>query len=383
MSSSATTQAPTSRSPQQIWELALAQLQLQMTRATFDTWVKETHAVAGDGDSLVVGVKSVFAQDWLENRLFATIQRVLTNIMGHPVELRFVVEPDVPAADRAITVPVEERDDWPIAESPGPVLSPGQQVAQADYYKGFFEKGGVGFSLLVHHTTYYWMPLLGPAFFLWKFLDSADIRSLKSIKPNFWSLPQKYSYVELATKLNRQHSRYICGDALECHQSREARQAGHPLQSQDDCCLSSAYRWLRLISHPKHKGLICKHWKDGLLEILCQEGLAAVELIPGERKPTIQVWRMPPVLTPRQYARLNVHLQADYDHWLDQYGQMFNIHSRQEWRSIEEPSLAPLMPAYDQLQVSHNFEQRPKKQEFNREAFANPNFRPDVDQYLT
>ena len=220
------------------------------------------------------------------------------------------------------------------------------------------------------------MPLLGPAFFLWKLLESNNPRSLKAIGPNYWSLPKKYSYTELATKLNRRHSRYISGDTLECEQSRLVRKTGQPLKCQEDCCGSPTYDLLRLKPHPKGQGLICQHWKLGLLEILRQEGLAAVELNPEERKPTIQIWRMLPIITPQQYARLSSQLQSDYDDGLDHYGHLFDIHDRQSWQAISEPSLAPLMPGYDQVQVVDSFDQRRKKQDFLEHAYPNPNFVP-------
>ncbi len=103
-----------------------------------------------------------------------------------------------------------------------------------------------------------------------------------------------------------------------------------------------------------------------------------MELNAGERKPTLQVWRMPPVLTPRQYARLNAELQADYDRWLERYGPLFGLHSRSQWQAIEASTLAPLMPGYEQAQVSHNFEERPKKREFRQAGFANPRYSSEV-----
>lgn len=118
--------------------------------------------------------------------------------------------------------------------------------------------------------------------------------------------------------------------------------------------MNPTYDRLRLTPHPKGQGQICKYWKDGLLEILCQEGLAVVELKPRERKPTIQVWRMPPILTPYQYARLNAQIQADYDSWLERYGHLFNVPHQLAWEAIEEQAIAPLMPCYDQAEISHN-----------------------------
>jgi hypothetical protein len=119
---------------------------------------------------------------------------------------------------------------------------------------------------------------------------------------------------------------------------------------------------------------MCQHWKNGLLDILRQEGLAVVELNTGERKPTIQIWRMPPIITPRQYARLNEQIQSDYDDWLDKFGHLFGISDRKTWQAIEEPTLVPLMPGYDQVQVIDNFDQRQKKQEFVENTFPNPHF---------
>ena len=76
----------------QVWHVALGQLQLQMTRATFDTWVKDTHIISQNDDSLVIGTKSAFAKDWLENRLLTTISRTVANILGHAVQIQFVVD---------------------------------------------------------------------------------------------------------------------------------------------------------------------------------------------------------------------------------------------------------------------------------------------------
>jgi hypothetical protein len=126
--------------------------------------------------------------------------------------------------------------------------------------------------------------------------------------------------------------------------------------------------------------VICQHWKDGLLDLLHREGLVALELKSGERKPTLQVWRLLPLLTPRQYARLNSQLQADYDAWLEQYGHLFGLADRATGAAITEASLAPLMPGYDQAQVSDNFAQRRKKQDFLQQAVPNPGFNSGMTQ---
>ena len=75
-----------------IWQAALGELQLQMTKATFDTWVRNTRLLSCQDGDFVIGVHNAFARDWLENRLLTTVKRTLVGIVGHPVEVRFVLE---------------------------------------------------------------------------------------------------------------------------------------------------------------------------------------------------------------------------------------------------------------------------------------------------
>jgi chromosomal replication initiator protein len=83
----------------QIWQAALGELQLQMTRGTFDTWLKHTEVISFEDGCFVVGVHSAYAVDWLENRLLPTIKRTLQRLMGRSVQVRFIVNP--PALDVA------------------------------------------------------------------------------------------------------------------------------------------------------------------------------------------------------------------------------------------------------------------------------------------
>lgn len=76
----------------QVWQNVLSQLQLQMARATFDTWLKDTRLVSREDSTLVIGTKTTFAKDWLENRLLTTINRTAASIVGHPVDILFVVD---------------------------------------------------------------------------------------------------------------------------------------------------------------------------------------------------------------------------------------------------------------------------------------------------
>lgn len=99
--------------PEAAWKATLGELELQMTRATFNTWLKDACLLTCDDDMYVVGVRNDYAKDWLENRLRETILRTLTAIVGRSVEIRFVVW-----ADEIIKQPeIMHRDDTPLKTS--------------------------------------------------------------------------------------------------------------------------------------------------------------------------------------------------------------------------------------------------------------------------
>jgi chromosomal replication initiator protein len=73
------------------WDAALGDIQLQLTRATFDTWMKGTELVGLDGDCYVISTPSPYAVEWLENRLQKMIKQTLERHIGGLVSLKFVV----------------------------------------------------------------------------------------------------------------------------------------------------------------------------------------------------------------------------------------------------------------------------------------------------
>ena len=73
------------------WSHALKALQMEMPRASFETWVRDTRAVYYDGSALSVGVRNQYARDWLESRLTDTVERLLLEDLNQPVSISFVV----------------------------------------------------------------------------------------------------------------------------------------------------------------------------------------------------------------------------------------------------------------------------------------------------
>jgi uncharacterized membrane-anchored protein len=71
-----------------VWTATLAELQLQMSKATFDTWVKPTFPIGFrvEGDELVIGVRNAYAKQWLDNRLYGMIERTLQHVLGRSIK---------------------------------------------------------------------------------------------------------------------------------------------------------------------------------------------------------------------------------------------------------------------------------------------------------
>jgi chromosomal replication initiator protein len=76
---------------EQAWQSVLGQLQMEMPRASFDTWVRDTKPVSYQDGTLTIGVRNAYARDWLESRLASTVSRLLVGIMNASVAVNFIV----------------------------------------------------------------------------------------------------------------------------------------------------------------------------------------------------------------------------------------------------------------------------------------------------
>jgi len=76
---------------EQAWQSVLGQLQMEMPRASFDTWVRNTRPVSYQNGTLTIGVHNAYARDWLESRLASTVSRLLVGIMNASVAVNFIV----------------------------------------------------------------------------------------------------------------------------------------------------------------------------------------------------------------------------------------------------------------------------------------------------
>ncbi len=73
------------------WESVLSRLQLEMPKASFDTWVRDTRPLSLEANELTVAVRNAYARDWLDSRLAERVNRLLVEVTDRPVRVKFVV----------------------------------------------------------------------------------------------------------------------------------------------------------------------------------------------------------------------------------------------------------------------------------------------------
>jgi chromosomal replication initiator protein len=74
-----------------VWDTALGQLQLQVTRPNYDTWLKDTVGLVADNGTFLIGTPSDFVSEWLSTKMSPVIARTVSGILGHEISVRFQV----------------------------------------------------------------------------------------------------------------------------------------------------------------------------------------------------------------------------------------------------------------------------------------------------
>ena len=96
---------------EQAWQSVLGQLQMEMPRASFDTWVRDTRALSLEDGTITIGVRNAYARDWLDSRLASTVSRLLVGIMNDSVAVSFVVADQNDVLEEEDSSGDEERDE--------------------------------------------------------------------------------------------------------------------------------------------------------------------------------------------------------------------------------------------------------------------------------
>jgi chromosomal replication initiator protein len=149
----------------QAWQAVLGQLQMDMPRASYDTWVRNAEMVSYEDNVFIIGVSNAYARDWLESRLSSKIKRLLCGIMNRTVSPQFIVwqsstdqetveltvqeeEPELPAAQNKASALISRYTFENFIVGPSNRLAHAASLAVAERpaqaYNPLFLYGGVG-----------------------------------------------------------------------------------------------------------------------------------------------------------------------------------------------------------------------------------------------
>jgi len=95
---------------QKIWQAALGELELTLSRANFTTWFKNTFIAAYQEETIIIGVPNTFTKAWLEKKYHSAILRALQKITSNRIKsIVYRVEAKIKAESQANFEKVEEK----------------------------------------------------------------------------------------------------------------------------------------------------------------------------------------------------------------------------------------------------------------------------------
>src|SRR5579864_829811 len=106
------------------WSATLGQLQVQLNRATFNTWLGRAEYVGYEDGRLVISVPHAYARDWLEHNLVPVMAETFSRMLQMSSEIQIIVwdlaqtQPDVREVFGLV-------DDMPEADTDG-IFNPAQ-----------------------------------------------------------------------------------------------------------------------------------------------------------------------------------------------------------------------------------------------------------------
>ena len=70
----------------ELWQVILGELELSLSKASFDTWFKNTFIVTMENDQVIIGVPNMFTQTWFEKKYHDLIIKTLKKVTDNKVK---------------------------------------------------------------------------------------------------------------------------------------------------------------------------------------------------------------------------------------------------------------------------------------------------------
>ncbi len=82
--------------PRALWQAVLGELELEVPRPSYDTFLRDTSGTACDANRLTVGTPSPFVAEYLQQKLYLIVKRTVERVAKEPLDVRFQVTPNGP-----------------------------------------------------------------------------------------------------------------------------------------------------------------------------------------------------------------------------------------------------------------------------------------------
>ncbi len=108
--------------PEEAWQSVLGEIEINMGRSSYLTWLKSARLMTYEDGQFVIGVANGYAKEWIEQRKLADIKKMLGERMSRGVDVRLMVATGV----GAYPVPDQIRrpDPTTAASAPTPATTP-------------------------------------------------------------------------------------------------------------------------------------------------------------------------------------------------------------------------------------------------------------------
>ena len=106
----------------ELWQNCLSEIELNMSKANFTTWFKNTMIIKEDSGTLYIGVPNEFVRDWLFNKFHKLILKTLITYEDSIRNIEYVI------------VKQEQIPKTGVKEQPNPVVSVNKELPLNDLY---------------------------------------------------------------------------------------------------------------------------------------------------------------------------------------------------------------------------------------------------------
>jgi chromosomal replication initiator protein len=96
-----------------LWTQVLKRLQIELSRPTFETWIKTAIPEQLENNCLIIRTPNPFAKNWLQKYYLKIIASTVQDIIGHPVDIYLTVVPNDELPEN------QNQDAWDFSKSVG------------------------------------------------------------------------------------------------------------------------------------------------------------------------------------------------------------------------------------------------------------------------